>query len=101
MPSAAPRSRPSKADGTILGAITSSTLGFGFYGLAESTGQNLISGISFYITGNEPAGFEIDDLTFGSKAAVNIPAVPEASSVALVLAGAGIVATRLRKKKQA
>ncbi len=90
-----------KADGSILGSITNKTLGFEFYGLAESTGQNLISGISFYITGNEPAGFEIDDLTFGSKAAVNIPAVPEPSSVALVLAGAGIVVTRLRKKKQA
>jgi hypothetical protein len=62
--------------GHVLGSITNSVLGFQFYGLADSTGANDIAGISFFITGNEPAGFEIDDLTFGAAAQINNPAVP-------------------------
>lgn len=64
------------ATGASLGSITNSVLGFEFYGLADSTGANVIKGISFYITGNEPAGFEIDDLTFGAAEDI----VPEPAS---------------------
>jgi hypothetical protein len=72
--------------GASLGSITNSVTGFEFYGLADSTGANVISGISFYITGNEPAGFEIDDLTFGAASVINID-VPEPGSFALLAAG--------------
>jgi hypothetical protein len=66
------------SSGNILGSIVNSVTGFEFYGLADSTGQNVIAGISFFITGNEPAGFQIDDITFGA-ADVVIP-VPEPST---------------------
>ncbi|EIC22955.1 Ig-like domain-containing protein [Thiorhodovibrio frisius] len=53
-------------NGNSIGEIQNSIKGFEFYGLTTDTGQNLIAGLSFYITGNEPAGFEIDDITFGA-----------------------------------
>jgi hypothetical protein len=86
------------ADGSILGSITNSVLGFEFYGLQEASGANVISGISFFITGSEPAGFEIDDVTFGSEQQV-VPTVPEPSSIALlvtVLGGIGMAGWRRR-----
>lgn len=58
------------ADGRSLGVIKNSRLGFEFYGLADSDGGNVIKGISIYITGNESAGFEIDNLTFGASGMV-------------------------------
>ena len=75
-------------NGNILGSITNSALGFEFYGLADSTGQNVIAGISFFITGDEPAGFEIDNVTFGAADVIN-PAVPEPSG--LLALGAGLL----------
>jgi hypothetical protein len=72
--------------GASLGSITNSVTGFEFYGLADSTGANVISGISFYITGNEPAGFEIDNLTFGAAGVIDI-GVPEPGSLGLLAAG--------------
>jgi hypothetical protein len=72
-------------NGVSLGSIVNSVLGFEFYGLADSGGANVISGISFYITGNEPAGFEIDNLTFGAREAVNIPTAPDGGSTLFLL----------------
>lgn len=79
------------ADGNVLGSITNSILGFEFYGLADSTGADVISGISFFITGNEPAGFEIDNVTFGAAGAIVPPGgeVPEPAT--MLLLGSGLV----------
>ena len=71
------------AAGVSLGSIVNTVTGFEFYGLADSGGANVISGISFYITGPEPAGFEIDDLTFGSAEQL----APEPGSLMLLSAG--------------
>jgi hypothetical protein len=61
-------------NGEVLGSIVNTALGFEFYGLADSTGGNVIKGISFFITGAEPAGFEIDNITFGAAdVVVNVP----------------------------
>ena len=71
------------ANGVSLGSITNSATGFEFYGLADSSGTNVIKGVSFYITGSEPAGFEIDNVTFGAADVINLPrtAAPVVSSV--------------------
>jgi len=74
------------AAGNVLGSITNSALGIEFYGLADSSGNSVISGISFYITGPEPAGFAIDNVTFGAKA--DIVTAPDAGSTLLMLGAA-------------
>lgn len=57
-------------NGNSLGLVRNTQTGFEFFGLATDDEANDIAGISFYITDNEPAGFEIDNLTFGTIAQV-------------------------------
>ena len=57
-------------NGTVLGRVTNTLIGIEFFGLAMSTGEKRIAGISFYISANEPAGFGIDNLTFGSNTTI-------------------------------
>ena len=71
------------ANGNTLGSITNTQTGIEFYGLADSGGAAVIKGISFYITGNEPAGFGIDNLTFGG-AEVVVGRVPDTGSTLLL-----------------
>ena len=93
------------ADGNSLGHIFNSVLGFEFYGLAdvvEGTPVADISGISFYVNGTEPAGFEIDNLTFGASEQVRpTNSVPDASStgglLGIALSGLALLRSRLRK----
>jgi hypothetical protein len=79
------------ANGNILGSVTNSVTGFEFYGLADSTGGNVIQGISFFITGNEPAGFAIDNLTFGDAAALGPITTKAPESSPLILLGIGLL----------
>lgn len=85
------------ANGNVLGSIVNSVTGFEFYGLADSSGGNVISGISFFITGDEPAGFEIDNLTFGAKGVVH-GNVPESGSFLFVYLGLGLLAFFFRRQ---
>lgn len=84
--------------GNSLGTVTNSQLGIEFYGLADSTGANVISGISFYITGSEPAGFAIDNLTFGSAQDIQ-NLVPEPVTMAGLLLGVGTLAGYVRRRR--
>ena len=67
------------AQGNVLGRVTNTQLGIEFYGLKDSSGQNVIKGISFFITGNEPAGFAIDNLTFGALEQLTGPKITSIS----------------------
>ncbi|MEZ4526597.1 MAG: PEP-CTERM sorting domain-containing protein [Desulfobacterales bacterium] len=89
-------------DGTVLGSITNTVTGFEFYGLADDSGENVIKGLSFYITGDEPAGFEIDDLTFGAAEVLVDPPgtepVPEPATILLL--GSGLLGVGVRSRKK-
>lgn len=89
--------------GGVLGRITNSVKGFEFYGLGDSTGLNVIAGISFFITGSEPYGFQIDNLTFGAKNVINAPIDPVPEPTTFLLLGMGLTvlagANRMKIKK--
>lgn len=76
--------------GLSLGSIVNSAIGVEFYGLFDSSGSN-ISGVSFYITGSEPAGFAIDNVTFGdADVVVTAPEPATLAAFGAMLAGLGL-----------
>lgn len=82
------------ADGTVLGTVSNSQIGNQFLGLVTSDGSAQIAGIEFALVGNEPFGFDIDNLQFGTEGQVTVPgapvsATPEPSS--LMMLGSGLL----------
>jgi hypothetical protein len=89
--------------GNALGSFTNSALGIENYGFADASGNNVISGLAFYITGEEPAGFAIDNVQFGAASVVTIPGTvtPEPSTVVLFATGLIGVAAAARRRRKA
>jgi hypothetical protein len=79
------------ADGSIIGSVSNSQIGSEFLGLVTSDGQATIAGVEFSLVGDEPAGFDIDNVEFGGQGQVTVPGgqVPEPTSI--VLLGTGLV----------
>jgi hypothetical protein len=74
------------AVGTLLGSVTNAGTGIEFLGLVTDDGSATISGLLFSLVGQEPAGFAIDNLRFGSQGQV-VVSVPEPTSLALFATG--------------
>lgn len=89
------------AMGNVLGSFANQALGIENYGFADASGNNVISGLAFYITGNEPAGFAIDNVQFGSASVVIIPTTtPEPASLALLATGlVGMLGVAHRRRR--
>lgn len=92
------------AAGNSLGSVCNSQTGDDFLGLVTSDGSSDISGLLFSLVGDEPAGFDIDNVEFGVGSQVTVPGggetVPEPMTLSLFGAGlAGAAAIRRRGKK--
>src|ERR1017187_5206274 len=52
------------ANGNSLGSVSDNATGFLLFSLADSSGSNVIKSINVFISGTEPGGYEIDNVSF-------------------------------------
>jgi hypothetical protein len=85
-------------NGNSLGSVYNTQTGLEFFGAVTQSGLNEIAGVSFHITASEPAGFGIDNLTFGSGQ--QVVGVPEPASLLLLIPGIlGMAMFRRRERE--
>ena len=90
------------ANGNVIGSVTNPTTGDAFLGLVTADHSATISGLLFSLVGDEPAGFDVDDIRFGVGEQVVVPGTPEPSTWAMMLigfVGLGIAGRRVARKR--
>jgi hypothetical protein len=90
-------------DGSVIGSVTNTGLGIEFLGLVTDNGLEQIAGLLFSLVGDEPAGFAIDNLRFGTAGQVVVPGgnVPEPATLGLLALGLlGLSATARRRTQK-
>ena len=87
-----------------MGSLANDQIGDEFLGLVTTGGRTDIGGLLFRLVGDEPAGFDIDNIKFGVGAQVVMPgqpvAVPEPATLSLLGLGAltaGLARRRVRR----
>lgn len=87
-------------DGSVLGTVSNTQIGDEFLGLVTSDGTASIAGLQFHLVGDEPAGFDVDNIRFGVGNQVIIPGgvTPEPSSLLLMGTGLLSIPALLRRR---
>ncbi|KFI33906.1 hypothetical protein CG51_03270 [Haematobacter missouriensis] len=88
-------------DGSILGTVVNTTIGIEFLGLVTDDLKPAIAGVFLDLVGNEPAGYNIDNVRFGVGDEIIPPPispVPLPAALPLSLAGLGAIALFRRRK---
>ena len=90
-------------NGNVIGTVTNSETGDEFLGLVTSDGSATIAGLQFHLVGDEPAGFDVDNIRFGTGNEVIIPGGVTPEPTSLVLLGTGLlsVPAMLRRRLRA
>ena len=86
----------------MIGSVTNPTTGDAFLGLVTADHSATISGLLFSLVGDEPAGFDVDDIRFGVGEQVVVPGAPEPSTWAMMVigfVGLGIAGRRVARKR--
>jgi hypothetical protein len=84
-------------NGSLLGQVTNAAGGIEFLGLVTDDGLNRIAGLQFSLVGDEPAGFAIDNLRFGTTGQVMPPDGIPTPALLPGLIGMGAAAWRKRR----
>ena len=84
--------------GNVVGSVLNTQMEIEFLGLVTDDGTAQIAALQFSLVGDEPAGFNIDNVRFGQEGQVVVPGVPEPASTGLMASGliALLVARRRR-----
>jgi hypothetical protein len=88
------------ASGNSLGTLCNDTLGDEFLGLVTSDGSADISGLLFSLVGDEPAGFDVDTITFGTGSEVTVPGGPVPEPATLSLLGMSLVSLAVWRRRK-
>lgn len=93
------------AEGNVIGSVSNSIDGVEFLGLVTADGTADISGLLFSLVGDEPAGFDVDNIRFGVQGQVSVPGggmtgpTPEPGTFVLLGTGALGAFAQLRRRR--
>ena len=87
------------SNGNVIGSLANNQIGDEFLALETDDFAPHIAGLLFHLVGNEPAGFDVDNIQFAVAGGVTPPpGLPEPESLALL--GLGLVSFAVSRRRR-